>query len=95
MTIPPAELQYQLHHIHENESPALGAFFIVCMVLSAVFVAVRLVSRKIMRIGLQADDYTILAGLVRPQIHMWDSFRLLTCILGSCRRLVRRLGHIR
>lgn len=62
--IPPAELQYQLDHKDDDASRQLAAFFISCMVLSAFFVAVRLVSRKMMKLGVQVDDYTILAGLV-------------------------------
>lgn len=64
-TFPPAELQYQLDHKDDDVSRQLEAFFIVCMLLSACFVAARLASRRMMKLGVQVDDYTILASLVR------------------------------
>ena len=77
-TIPPAELQYQLDHKDDDASRQLAAFFIVCMVASAFFVAVRLASRRMMRLGVQADDYTVLAGLVWMSDWDWIEGELLT-----------------
>lgn len=70
-SFPVAEIVYQQEHLGEDESPRLATFFIICMVLSLSFVALRLASRLEMRLCLQADDYTILIGAVKvlPQIN--------------------------
>ena len=94
-TFPPAELQYQLDHQGDDESRQLAAFFIVCMVLSAFFVAVRLVSRKLMKLGLQVDDYTILAGLVRMSYADLNGHtESYSQLLDHCRGIIHHLAHL-
>lgn len=63
-SLPPAELKAQMDDIHNNKSPNLEAFFIICVVLSLLFVALRLVSRKVEKLKFKADDYMIIVGLV-------------------------------
>ncbi|KAI9852405.1 MAG: hypothetical protein M1824_001994 [Vezdaea acicularis] len=63
-SLPPAELKAQMDDIHNNKSPNLEAFFIICVVLSLLFVALRLVSRKVEKLKFKADDYMIIVGLI-------------------------------
>ena len=63
-SIPPAELQSQKDHLYQDATHRLSAFFIACIVLSVLFVAMRVASRLTMRVRLRADDYTIIVGTV-------------------------------
>ncbi|KAI9680045.1 MAG: hypothetical protein M1817_005061 [Caeruleum heppii] len=65
--IPPNELRYQQENIHEDQSQELSAFFIVCIVLSLLFPALRFASRKSGGSALKADDYTLLVGVILAQ----------------------------
>lgn len=61
---PPEEVRYQLDHRHENESRSLAAFYVVCMVVAFACMGSRIVSRLLVGAGLQADDWTLLVGVV-------------------------------
>ncbi|KAL9045427.1 MAG: hypothetical protein Q9214_001524 [Letrouitia sp. 1 TL-2023] len=57
------EVQYQLAHVHDDRSPELYASQIICYTLACIAVALRLISRRLVRAKLQNDDYMILVAL--------------------------------
>ena len=61
----PAEIQYQLEHIHEDRSSDIVISHIVCMTLATVAVILRFTSRRLCKAAILADDYMILVALVR------------------------------
>jgi len=65
-TIPtPAEAQYQKDHIDDTRVTSLIVANVVCLALAFVFVGLRFLSRWMKRIKCEADDWLIVAGLVR------------------------------
>ena len=65
-TVPtPAEIQYQQEHIGENRIPNIIAANVACLTLAFVFVGLRFLSRWMKRIKCEADDWLVVAGLVR------------------------------
>lgn len=64
-SISPESLQYQLAHINDDRTPALRALYILGIVLATVSVTLRVLSRTLSRVGLKADDWTIIIALVR------------------------------
>lgn len=60
----PDEVHYQLAHVHDDRSPELYASQIICYVLACIAVALRLISRRLVRAKLQHDDYMIFVALV-------------------------------
>ena len=61
----PAEIQYQLEHVHEDRSSDIVISHIVCMTLATVAVILRFTSRRLCKAAILADDYMILVALVR------------------------------
>ena len=61
----PAEILYEKQHIHDDRSKEILAAFSVMIVLAFAAVVLRLIARHIMSLSLKADDYSILAALVR------------------------------
>ncbi|KAL8906230.1 MAG: hypothetical protein Q9207_002152 [Kuettlingeria erythrocarpa] len=59
----PAEIQYQLQHIHDDTSNQIMASLGVCLAFAIITVLLRFVSRHITRAPLAGDDWTIVAGL--------------------------------
>jgi len=62
----PAEIRYQEDHINDNAVPNVIATNAACFSLAVIAVALRFACRRIKRIKYEADDWLILAGLVRP-----------------------------
>lgn len=60
----PSELHYQLAHWQENLSPEIVAVDVVLIVIAAIVVLLRLISRRIKVTPLQADDYMVMVALV-------------------------------
>ena len=60
----PEEVAYQESHLYEDSTHQLGAFFIVCVVVSFLCMVARATSRLITQLDLKADDYTFLIGTV-------------------------------
>lgn len=60
----PAEIQYQLSHIHEDRSKDIVNSNTICMVIAIVAVILRFVSRRLCKVAILADDYVCLAALV-------------------------------
>ncbi|KAL8825258.1 MAG: hypothetical protein Q9170_007866 [Blastenia crenularia] len=61
----PAERQYQLEHIHDDQSPKIIIAFGICLSIATITVLLRFVARHLARAPLGGDDWTILVGLVR------------------------------
>ncbi|KAL8685241.1 MAG: hypothetical protein Q9218_007885 [Villophora microphyllina] len=59
----PADIQYQLAHIHDDRSNAIIAAFSVTLTFAIITVLLRFVSRHITRAPLASDDWTIVVGL--------------------------------
>jgi len=62
----PAEIRNQEDHISDNAVPNVIATNAACLSLAAIAVALRFICRRLKRIKYEADDWLILAGLVRP-----------------------------
>ncbi|KAL8956223.1 MAG: hypothetical protein Q9193_006193 [Seirophora villosa] len=60
----PAEIQYQLQHIHDDRSNEIIAALGVCMGIAIIAVLLRFVARHLKRAPLEGDDWTIVAGLL-------------------------------
>ena len=60
----PAEIQYEIEHVHDDRSKEMIAAFSVMMILACAAVALRIIARHILNLGLKADDYSIIAALV-------------------------------
>ena len=60
----PAEIQYQLQHIHDDTSSQIIAAFGVCLGFAIIAVLLRFVARHLTKASLGGDDWTILVGLV-------------------------------
>ena len=65
MVLPsPAEIQYQLAHIHEDRSFDIVISHAICLPLAAIAVILRLISRRLIRAPIQADDWTVMLALL-------------------------------
>ena len=69
MSIPQAEIDYQLLHPDEFSAEGLSAFILVGMSVVTVAVALRIWARHIARVPLKADDYILCVALVRLPVH--------------------------
>lgn len=63
--IPPAQLQQQLDHIHNDRAPDIVASISIVFALAVAAVTSRLTCRRMMKVALSYDDYLILVGLAR------------------------------
>ncbi|KAL9007899.1 MAG: hypothetical protein Q9173_006919 [Seirophora scorigena] len=61
---PPAEIQYQRQHIHDDRSNEIIAALGICLGIAIIAVLLRFVARHLKRAPLEADDWTIVAGLL-------------------------------
>ena len=59
-----AEIQYQLSHMHEDRSKDIVNSNIVCGIIAIIGVTLRLVSRRLCKSAILADDYVCFAALV-------------------------------
>lgn len=65
-TIPsPAEVLYQQEHVSENRVAALIAANAACLSLAFIFVGLRFQARRLRQTNDEADDWLVIAGLVR------------------------------
>ena len=62
--ISPASLQYQEEHLYADKTPGLKAVYFLGLFLSVLSVALRIVSRRLARAPLKADDWTIIVAVV-------------------------------
>ena len=63
-----SEIQYQLNHINDDKSVQMLSSQICGMVIAFVAVALRLVSRRVGRVPILADDYMVVVALVRTTL---------------------------
>ena len=63
MSVPPEEIAYQQAHAGDFNADGLSTFCIVGELVVAVAVLLRVWSRKLAGIGLQADDYTLIVAM--------------------------------
>lgn len=61
----PAEILYQEKHISDNKVPNIIATNAICFPIACTAVLLRFVSRRSSKIKYEADDWLIVAGLVR------------------------------
>ena len=61
----PAEILYQEKHISDNEVPNIIATNAICFPIACTAVLLRFISRRMSKIKYEADDWLIVAGLVR------------------------------
>lgn len=76
MTAPsPAEIHYQMEHIHESKASNIIASHVICFVLACIAVVLRFISRRIGKNAIQADDWFIVAALVSHVVRLCSSER--------------------
>lgn len=61
----PTEVLYQEKHISDNQVPNIIATNAICFPIACAAVLLRFISRRISKIKYEADDWLIVAGLVR------------------------------
>ena len=62
--LPPAEIAYQMAHIKDNRQPEMIAAYAVCGAFAIIAVFLRFLARIINKTSVEADDYTVLLGLL-------------------------------
>lgn len=89
MSISPAEAAYQLAHANQSRTGQLINSTAALSALATVLVLARFIIRIHTKVGLKADDWTILIALVRTQPSTpkndWVADRSLALSLGSIR----------
>ena len=60
----PAEIQYELAHIHDNRAPSIVASSVICIALATIAVILRLLARRLGKVKILADDYMMVFTLV-------------------------------
>lgn len=66
MALPNAEeIQYQEEHIHDDRSGNIVTSHAICIAIAAIAVLLRLISRRMCKASIQADDWMIIVALVR------------------------------
>ena len=61
----PAEILYQEKHISDTKVPDIIATNAICFPIACIAVLLRFISRRRSKIEYEADDWLIVAGLVR------------------------------
>ena len=86
----PAEIQYQLLHIHEDRSQDIVNSNTICMVIAIVAVTLRFVSRRLCKAAILADDFVCLAALVSfSHVHLlWQNMLPIGVLEGRCADLL-------
>ena len=56
--------QYQHDHINDTQVPALNTVTYVCLPMAFIAVILRVLSRRISKVPLNADDWWIFVGFV-------------------------------
>ena len=62
------DLKYQAARLHEDRRPTIHAVNMTLVVLCTTAVVLRLLSRRIMKAPLLADDYVTIMGLVSTPV---------------------------
>ena len=70
-----SEIQYQLNHINDDKSGQMVSSQVCGMVIAFAAVALRLVSRRVGRVPILADDYMIVIALVGLSSRRYTSLR--------------------
>ncbi|KAI9675382.1 MAG: hypothetical protein M1817_001286 [Caeruleum heppii] len=78
-----ASLEYQKAHITDNQQPRLRATNIAMGVVATVAVALRLYSRRLVKVKLQSDDYCIIVALLLTWGTVGLTFELIDRGLGK------------
>lgn len=66
MALPtPKEIQYQEEHIHDDRSGNIVTSHAICITIAVIAVLLRLISRRMIKASIQADDWMIIVALVR------------------------------
>ena len=76
-SLPPAEAQYQLDHVDESRVNDVLSTLISCLVIATIAVILRFILRSMVTTGIKADDWMVVAALVRIY------YRFVTCYLRS------------
>ena len=63
--LPPPMAKYQMEHIHETWSTNFLTASTICLVIATIATAIRFMARRMVKAGLGADDWVMLAALVR------------------------------
>ena len=63
-SLPPAEAQYQLDHVHESRVRDIVSAHISCFTILAVAIILRFIARRMSKTSIKADDWMIVAALV-------------------------------
>lgn len=61
--------QYQYDHINETRVPALDIATYICLPMAFIAVIFRVLSRRISKVPLKADDWWLFVGLVSGWHH--------------------------
>lgn len=69
----PAEIHYQMEHIHESKVADIIASHVICFVLACIAVVLRFTSRRIGKNAIKADDWFIVAALVSHVVRLCSS----------------------
>ena len=70
-------------HISDNMVPNIIAANVVCFTIACIAVVLRFQARRILKIRYEADDWLILAGLVRHIFFLAPHFNLILPCMSS------------
>lgn len=63
----PSQIDYMKQHVEDDRRTEIIIANVICITVACIAVFARFYSRKIIRASLQADDWFIVAGLVRRE----------------------------
>ncbi len=63
-SLSPAEIKYELAHIHESRAPNIVISSTICISLAITAVILRLLARRLSKVKILADDYMMIFALV-------------------------------
>ena len=63
-SLPPAEAEYQMQHIHDDRGNDILISSIIFLTLATLATGMRFVSRRMVRAGSGLDDWVMLGALV-------------------------------
>jgi len=61
----PAEIQYEIAHVHDDRGPDMVVSNVICISLACVAVLLRLIARRLSKAKIWFDDYMIVVALVK------------------------------
>ena len=65
MSLSPEEIAYQEANINDDRQPEFIIASVICLTAAYTAVALRFFARRLVKAGLQIDDWVILTALVR------------------------------